>query len=401
MHSISSRWIVFFIVFPHLSIYYFTLDSIQPLFRIWQYAVVVISIFLVFKNLKTFNLLLILYTLVLAMSAILNGNLIPPVLFSIGVLLGFAIYLNHAARTNFNELITGLYYLFGLVIVINFFTMIVTHGVAHGMLGEPIYFLGNKNAIALTAIPAVALAYLYSHTVHKKTKFIPLAVSIIAALSCYLSTSGTGVVASMMIAVFILLPKKAIPSFKTLILTYISIFFTVVVFRLHEVLFGNFIVNVLHKDITLTGRTYIWDFVLSNVQQSWFLGFGMGQRMIIDYFNTGFDVAHNGILEVLMFSGYLGLFLFASVLLLVGRKLMINKNSVVNVTLSYSVFSFLIVGISESVFHEMEFWLLLVISYNVISEIKQVDSVELPVLTEKRLTYIKPSFNNVSFRQVE
>ncbi|NGY85282.1 O-antigen ligase family protein [Bacillus megaterium] len=210
---------------------------------------------------------------------------------------------------NINELIKGLYYLFAAVVFINFLTLLIG-GIATSPDGlSTNYLLGGKNAIAMTALPTIPLIYLYSYMVHNKLKTLPFLLILICAVSLYLSESGTGIVVSFLAILFVILPKKYFPSFITYFWIYIVVFLTIVIFRLQELLFGDFIINVLHKDMTFTGRTYIWDLVLDLIKQSWLIGYGRGNQIISHHF-ANLNETHNGLLEIMMYSGILGVLFF-------------------------------------------------------------------------------------------
>lgn len=369
--SLSNRWVVIFLILPHLSIYYYRLDIVYQLTLIWQFAVVIISLFLLYRNLTTFNILLIFYMILVIFSALLNDTFNPGIFYSIAVFTGFCIYISYAMR-NINELIKGLYYLFAAVVFINFLTLLIG-GIATSPDGlSTNYLLGGKNAIAMTALPTIPLIYLYSYMVHNKLKTLPFLLILICAVSLYLSESGTGIVVSFLAILFVILPKKYFPSFITYFWIYIVVFLTIVIFRLQELLFGDFIINVLHKDMTFTGRTYIWDLVLDLIKQSWLIGYGRGNQIISHHF-ANLNETHNGLLEIMMYSGILGVLFFLIILLVVGHKLNSNKNHILSKILSFSIFAYLIIGLTESVFYKKEFWILLVISYNIRHIIKSLD----------------------------
>ncbi|MDG0030624.1 O-antigen ligase family protein [Priestia sp. Y58] len=369
--SLSNRWVVIFLILPHLSIYYYRLDIVYQLTLIWQFLVVIISLFILYRNLTTFNILLIFYMTLVIFSAFLNDTFNPGIFYSIAVFTGFCIYISYAMR-NINELIKGLYYLFATVVFLNFFTLLIG-GIAVSPDGlSTNYLLGGKNAIAMTALPTIPLIYLYSYMIHNKLKAFPFLLILICAVSLYLSESGTGIVISFLAILFVVLPKKYFPSFTTYFWTYIVAFFTIVVFRLQELLFGDFIINVLHKDMTFTGRTYIWDLVLNLIKKSWLIGYGRGNQIISQHF-ANLNETHNGLLEIMMYSGILGVLFFLIILLLVGHKLNSNKDHILSKILSFSIFAYLIIGLTESVFYKKEFWILLVISYGIRHIIRSLD----------------------------
>lgn len=368
--NLSNRWIIIFLILPHLSIYYFRPGLLYPLILAWQSVIVLISLFLIYKQITIINILLIFYMSIVILSAVLNETLTSGIFYTVTVFTSFFIYISYTLR-NFQELIIGLYYLFSFIIVANFLTFLIG-GLNIGTDGLPIYLLGGKNAIAMTTLPTIPIIYLYSYTIHKKLKIFPLLLILICAISLYLSDSGTGIIISFLIILFIVFPKKVFPTFKTYLYIYMVVFFTIIIFRLQELLFGDFITNVLHKDMTFTGRTYIWDFVLNAMKESWILGFGRGNDIISHYF-FNLNETHNGVLEIMIYSGLLGLMFFLIILFVVSNKLSINKNHIISKILSFSIFAYMIIGLTESVFYKKEFWILIFISYSVEHIIKSTD----------------------------
>ncbi|QPC47646.1 O-antigen ligase family protein [Mangrovibacillus cuniculi] len=371
--SLSNRWVVFFFILPHLSIIFFNIDTIEPVITVWKLGVILASIvclFLIYGEITIFNVLLICHVALVLISSILNGTLSIGIFFTIIIFIGFCIYISYC-MTNFKELISGLYYLFGFIIILNFIT-ILTNGVSTSSNGVPIYLLGGKNAIVMTALPSIPIAYLYSNYIYKKLKIIPIIVILISMLSIYLSESGTGILVAILATIFLVLPARILPSFNTYLILYFIAFLLIVVFKI-QILFGNFITIILDKDLTFTGRTYIWDFVLSTIRDSWLLGYGRGNSIISNYFVT-LNETHNGVLEVLMFSGILGALVFLVLFLIIARKLSFYKSHIFSKVLSYSILLYMIIGLTESVFYKVEFWLLLIIASGIGRVIIQIEN---------------------------
>jgi O-antigen ligase len=365
-----NRWLVFFLILPHLNIYYLGLDQIQPITYIWQFAVVFLGLIILYKK-KTINiflLLLLFHVLIILTSSLIHGNLTFGIIFKFITLLGLCIYISNAVN-NFKEFITGLYYLMAMLILFNLLTMVM-QGIDFDTTVKPIYLLGGKNAIAISILPAIPIVYMYSYAIYKKLKFLPIIIILCSIVSVYLSGSSTGFIISLLTITFMFLPKRIFASFKVFLNIYLLTFFIVVILRLQEVLFGNFIINVLNKDLTFTGRTYIWDLVLEKIKSSWILGYGRGNSIINDLF-PNINETHNGILEILMDSGLIGILLFTSIVFIVGRKLSENSNHIYPRILSFSIFAYMVIGLTESVFNKTEFWILLVIGFGINNIISQ------------------------------
>lgn len=368
--SVSNRWLAIFLILPHLSVYYFNLEQVQPIMFCWQAAVILIALVLLFRRITVFNLMLMMYMAVILFSAVINRTLTGGILFSTVLLVALCIYIANAIK-NPAEFFKGMYYLFSAIILLNFFT-VLNNGIT--IIVEPIYLIGGKNALAMTLLPAISMILIYSYITHKKIRTVPLITILIGIASIFLTGSGTGVIVAILLTLFLFGWKKQLPSLKNYMVIYLIMFFAIVIFRLQDVLFGSFITNTLNKTITFTGRTYIWDFVLSVIGDSWLLGFGRGTNLVNQYF-PHVSEAHNGFLEVLLYSGVLGITFFVVILLKVAKNLAVFKKHIISQVLSFSVFAYMVLGLAESVFYKKEFWILLVISYGISNLIKVKEEV--------------------------
>ncbi|MDO6630528.1 O-antigen ligase family protein [Bacillus thuringiensis] len=369
--NISNRWGAIFLILPHLNIYYFNLEHINIFVFLWKVVMVLVAFCLVFKRITSLNLLIVFYMMLILFSAVINENLTNGIAFTIVIFISFCIYISHALKEP-KEFFRGMYYLFSVIVIFNFLTML-TNGITIDDNGFPVYLLGGKNAITMTVLPAIPIIFIYSYIMYKKLKIFPLIVILISITSIYLSASGTGIVVAILAALFLIVHKRYSPSLKAYLFIYFILFFTIIVFRLQELLFGDFIINVLHKDLTFTGRTYVWDLILNIIGDSYLIGFGRGNNIINQHFINLYE-AHNGLLEILMYSGILGIFFFVIILILVAKKLGGFKNHVISKFLSFSIFVYMIVGLTESVFYKNGFWMLIVISYGINNIIKCIET---------------------------
>ncbi|MED1556524.1 O-antigen ligase family protein [Bacillus paramycoides] len=369
--NVSNRWVTIFLILPHLNIYYFNLEHTNDFVFICKSIMVLVAFCLVFKRITILNLLIVCYMMLVLFSAVVNGNLTNGIAFTIVIFISFCIYISHALKES-KEFFRGMYYLFSVVVILNFLTMLI-NGITIDNNGFPIYLLGGKNAITMTVLLAIPIIFIYSYIMYKKLKIFPLIVILISIASIYLSESGTGIVVAIVTVLFLVVHKRYFPSLKTYLLIYVILFFAIIVFRLQELLFGDFIINVLHKDLTFTGRTYVWDLILNTIGDSYFIGFGRGNNIINQHF-INLHEAHNGLLEILMYSGILGISFFVVILIIVAKNLGYFKNHVISKVLSFSIFAYMIIGLTESVFYKNEFWMLIVISYGISNIIKCIET---------------------------
>lgn len=90
----------------------------------------------------------------------------------------------------------------------------------------------------------------------------------------------------------------------TAMLSGVGLFFTVVLYRLQNV-FAFLIEGVLHKGLSFTGRTEIWDMAIKNILASPALGYGIAQSgKVYRLRKHKYYHAHNVFLEILMEGGF-------------------------------------------------------------------------------------------------
>ncbi|MED0654835.1 hypothetical protein P4S88_12340 [Anoxybacillus geothermalis] len=357
----ENRWTVFFLILPFLNIYYFKLEDIKPIILLCQLIVIILALVIIFKNLNIFIILLICLMSIVLFSSAINHTLSFGIIFSILGLISLCIYISYLILNYPSELLKGLFYLCGTVLVINFTTLLLPDGIATSWNGYPIFFLGGKNSVQLTTIMCIGIIAVYSYYFHQKLKILYFSLIIIGIISMFLSQSGTGIVLSLLLLsyLFVRIPV----TLNRFLLFYLILFFSIVIFRAHEVLFGDFLINYLHKDLTFTGRTLIWDYVLDILPNSWLLGFGRGSSLISNSFDNLYET-HNGVLEILMSSGYLGIIFFTLIIFMIGNKLDKSKNDI-SKALTMTIMGLLILGLTESIFFKNEFWIILTMSYGV------------------------------------
>lgn len=68
----------------------------------------------------------------------------------------------------------------------------------------------------------------------------------------------------------------------------------------------DFIVNVLNKDLTLTGRLNIYNKIVDIFQESPWIGSGIGNFNVISVFLTGCENAQNGLVNLYIELGFIG-----------------------------------------------------------------------------------------------
>lgn len=183
-------------------------------------------------------------------------------------------------------------------------------------------------------------------------------------------TGGGAYVALLLIVVYLLFHKTIhrIPFFNSVNYVVASVvFFVGVVFFQLQNYFSWFIVGVLGKNLTLTGRTIVWLNAIKEIIKKPILGWGYENEQIISdklshnvpYTHGAFMVTHNTFLECLYKGGVVGGFLLILIIIVIIRR---NRQNMTEVwtTTSYFLFlvSFILAQTETVTFNKFFLWMI-------------------------------------------
>lgn len=224
-----------------------------------------------------------------------------------------------------------------------------------------IFIFGGKNQMEMFFIPAIFANYALSYIKYNKLKVMYLCFILLDMATIITCGASTGIVAVIIFILFYIFRNKIKVDIKwyiiILIFALILIFNTKYIMRI-DFLY-NFIVNILHKDLTFTRRTGIWEYVYPLIYKNIF-GYGYGNNIIAMRF-YGLSECHNMFLELLLIGGIPLLILFC---LLVYKLLENNPNKITN-TLLIMCFMFFVIGLTESIQFHYQFWIILIAYYKI------------------------------------
>ena len=124
-----------------------------------------------------------------------------------------------------------------------------------------------------------------------------------------------------------------------------TISFLIIYVKIQNLFYG-FIKNVLHKDLTFSGRTEIWNLAIDKIKNNLILGYGRlttEQRTVV--FNA--TSAHNQFLNFL-FEGGVGLLLTICVIfIIISKKLKECNNKKIRAVITATIASYLFMWITE------------------------------------------------------
>ena len=120
----------------------------------------------------------------------------------------------------------------------------------------------------------------------------------------------------------------------------------IVVFRVQHI-FTWLIEQILHKNLTLTGRTHIWNVAMALIQANPWLGYG--KSSLLKFAFTKYAIpAHNQFLDIGITCGIPGLLVYLIILYCAFRNLSKCKESPSGRVMACALLAYLVMSIAES-----------------------------------------------------
>ena len=372
----------FILLLPFFKPPYFgaTSQFISKIYNVAQIISALVTLILVFKKKKITKLIMyiILFEFIIVLSTIINdGSLKNCILDAVQTII-LCMLVDYGIKYNKKSLLKGLLLIFELLITINLITIFLYPG---GMYINPIsgykenWFLGFDNSHIVYIMLGITISVIYSYIYSKKLTFRTYYLIVISIITIIVRWTATGVVGIGLLFIY-LISRSLVNKFKFFniknysLITLIS-FLGIVIFRVQNY-FSYLIVDVLKKDLTFTGRTYIWDKTIHFIKQSPYIGCGYFDGVIrqYKYHIWGAVHAHNQLLEVL----YLGGFLLIIILLIIICQMIkeLNKYRTYKLTkfISWIIFIFMIMMLTE-VYSFDKIFLLIILACNIKFFIKE------------------------------
>lgn len=278
--------------------------------------------------------ILVIYTVYLFCVTLLN-KVTPVTLVKVyGLNIGMFLLCDLVFSSNLKDKVVKFlsnYYL--ILLILNLIGIIIAY-----LMEKPFYqffdtyLLGQDNRFILYIIPTL-LGFLYlGKTTSLKSNKIKLVLTyVIGTYTVYFLWSVASLIVLLIIGISyigIKILKKLKVNVYICSITIITICIGIVFFKIQEY-FSYFIVNVLHKSMTLSYRTIIWDRALKILLESKNnIIFGVG------YFDTSYlfmDILgrlnhlHNLILDPLFSGGIIGLIMYMSIFYCVAKNINLTK----------------------------------------------------------------------------
>lgn len=289
-------------------------DAINLFLNIARIITAVITIFVYFKyfsGISKFIKYEIGFFVVLGLSTLFNDNDVNRFfIFSISVI-SLSMLLEILIKRNVILLVKSLFFCYFVIISINLLYMLSTFGFVINIeeklpevfkMGVPVSLLSSVNGTASFLFPALVSSVLLFSISNVKNKWGWLLILniFVTVLILWSATSLTGVFLIICYILFVY-RKKSEKKINTFILAITTIVVSLgITFFNIQYLFSYIIVNILQKDLTMTGRTNVWKIGQKGFESSPLIGCGFDSQTI-----------DNGYIQLLFNSGCIGLIFFS------------------------------------------------------------------------------------------
>lgn len=173
---------------------------------------------------------------------------------------------------------------------------------------------GHRNTLGLWAGVTVASLLLFGKYAFDRTSL--RALSLLLGLACLVganSGAGYAICVIMLLLGLLLIGFVGQPASRQGLYVFVAVLGAIIVLLLRDT-FESWTLYLLGKDSDLTGRTLLWYYILQIAEKNnfllgggYFVGFVALNTEIGAIMQTTFGSAHNGYLETLVYTGYVGL----------------------------------------------------------------------------------------------
>ncbi len=260
----------------------------------------------------------------------------------------------------------ALFYSLSLLIVIHaIFMILYPNGMGYDKVYyNAIYFLAGKNGLVKFLFPSIIAGLLMNEIDKKKCFKRVLFVILLSIYICIKSdtiTSAVGICICLLCYVILRIKISDLKlDFQKI---FLAVFIFCIIFTILQIN-GVFIkiLNIFFTESKLqnyTDRIYIWKEAVIKIRKSPFIGYGMardGGHIII---NNKPMYAHNGYLEILLYGGIIGFFVFILIL----RRFLFSKAryfSNETMIIASGIIGFLIMMLTETHINTIAFWAFIV-----------------------------------------
>lgn len=302
----------------------------------------------------------IIYFILLFIITYINDGNIRRIFMTAYPIIGTLCFLDLESKKYKKELLYALYYFFYIIIVINFIDMLFVKHVLSNIVLD--FLISGRNQIGIILAVAISCTLAFyednKDSMSNINHLLIVILNIMIFVTGILAKSATTLVVITIIYLVYFLSyikkrKFSLNPYRVLF-AYIAVWIALIVLRM-QYLVSDLIVNILHKDLTLSHRTILWDEALRLIRIKPITGYGMSNS--VNVFTVNHDYtggnnivystlsAHNEILQILYYGGVVLIsFLIVLYFICCSSKRRLNDKFIL---FYLSVIAILIVWLSE------------------------------------------------------
>lgn len=324
------------------------------------------------KSLSPITKCFVIYGVLIIVFTVMKGNSVFAALYYACSLSAYCVLIDCKFQESPLFVLNFITKLFGCILILTFVCQIIDptmFGIG-STSGNNYNLWVSDNEMGYVYIPLIVTVASREWILSKKFTWKTYTFILLASISVFMAWGGACVMGTLIMLVGLVVAMFDINwfTFKKLFIIYLMIFFGIIVFRMQDI-FSFFIEDILHKDLTFTGRTLAWDMALEQIKENMFIGYGTingGRLTILNVWANADPVsAHSFFLEVALQGGLIGIALFVMAYWFAGRELIKNKNVKLIILISTSIFAVLIMYITEGwIYHTFQYTLLYLAYYS-------------------------------------
>ena len=331
-----------------------------------------------FRSISRIAIALGFYFVYLLAVTVLHQGLVNKTAMQAAQFVGFALYLDLVLKNNPKEVFGPMLNLLTFFVTLNFIIILVMPGGLYATEYFPNnYLLGYDNQNINFMLPTLILVLLKNECCKPCRGQVVFTFAVVLATAIRIWSGMTMVVVGLtaIFALFIMSRRPArrhsgrLFNFLNLLLLNIGVCIGLVFFQVQN-LFAFFIEGVLHKSLTLTGRTEIWARTVEFVKQAPLFGYGKEDyafRAVKHGFDAGYPAGlhcHNRFLETMYMGGVVLMALYGFILFYAAKCLYKLRHTKTAKIISFGLFIYMFGMLTEFYDYCLLFWGLLVMAEN-------------------------------------
>jgi O-antigen ligase len=322
----------------------FSNNLINIIFACSAVFLIVDAYFIKKSQISRFLILTLIYYACLAVSTFVNHGSYSRLAMYIIVGITSVIIAEYVINYHFRYSAKLLKFIVWSFTIINIFCLIfIPEGIlSTGNLHKPIWFLGQATRFVFFYMPCLLMIFLYDCKYKGEIMPSTYALSFICLLTLISKMAIGGFVGLLLFLPFFVVYKRKkniiVKPFSLLVIQLV-IFFWITYFDFVD-RFTYLIVNIMHKDSTLSSRTLIWNVAKKSLEGQELLGLGIMSNEAMKY-AFGFVHIHNQFLQIIFNGGIIGLLAFLAMCFYVALNCRKHTD---NLLVRVATFSFIAMG---------------------------------------------------------